>query len=502
VEDLEASARLVGEHSSAASWVAFADDDDHLVSSDESGEIRLWSLEDGAFALERTIHSGLKGRVMIERSGSTLAAGLLGPHETPDVAFVWDLDGPPDAEPRPLRGRSTVSLWPMVFDPGGDWLATAHGSHSGVIVWPLTRRSARVIRGQAPPNLQVAFTPDARWLASYPPNEGVLRLWPLSPDVGSGPRTLIRLSREQSAFPRIAMGPEGTGILVVSPDRVALVPLDGGTPRNLKRFSSAWLNAPAVSQDGRLGAAGSRLRPEGNLIEVWDLQSGEVRTLDPRAEGQECGTDPTMHSAVMDVEFTSDGRLLSAGLSGLRLWNLEDGTSTLLRPCARDRYPFLGGSREDRYLLVEPDPTRETSTLSFHDLRAGVSRELTSHGNAVRSVALDPKGEIAVTGSFDGLVRVGPVTGDPPHLLHGHTLPVTSVAVSPDGRWIASGSDDGTIRLWPMPEGRPFHTLPYDELLARLRSFTNLRVVHDEGSETGYRVEAGPFPGWAVQPEW
>jgi hypothetical protein len=63
-------------------------------------------------------------------------------------------------------------------------------------------------------------------------------------------------------------------------------------------------------------------------------------------------------------------------------------------------------------------------------------------------------------------------------------------------------SPNVTIRLWPMPKGRPLHTLPHDELLARLRSFTNLRVARDEGSGTGYRVEAGPFPGWAVLPEW
>ena len=44
-------------------------------------------------------------------------------------------------------------------------------------------------------------------------------------------------------------------------------------------------------------------------------------------------------------------------------------------------------------------------------------------------------------------------------------------------------SHDGTIRLWPMPEGRPFHTLPYDELLTRLRSFTNLRVVDDKDAD-------------------
>ena len=166
-------------------------------------------------------------------------------------------------------------------------------------------------------------------------------------------------------------------------------------------------------------------------------------------------------------------------------------------------FPALGGSLEDRFLLVETRPTQKTSILSFHDLRAGVSRELTAHGNTLLSVALDPKGEIAVPGDWHGLVRVGPVTDEEPHLLYGHDLEVTSVAVSPDGQWIASGSQDGTIRLWPMPKGHPFHTLPYDELIGRLQSFTNLRVVRDsEGSETGYRVEAGPFPGWGTAPAW
>jgi WD40 repeat protein len=246
------------------------------------------------------------------------------------------------------------------------------------------------------------------------------------------------------------------------------------------------------------------MRPEGNLIELWDLELGEVRTLDPRSSEKECGSDPLLRSNVYDVKFTSDGRLLSAGKSGLRLWNLDDGTSTLLRPCVggAETLPFLGASREDRYLLVETHIDRHTSLLSFHDLRAGLSRELTSHGNAVRSVALDANGQIAVTGGWDGVVRVGGVNDEVPHLLYGHDLEVTSVAVSPNGQWIASGSQDGTIRLWPMPEGRPFHTLPYDELLSRLRSFTNLRVVRDEGATTGYSVEPGPFPGWAVLPEW
>jgi hypothetical protein len=53
-----------------------------------------------------------------------------------------------------------------------------------------------------------------------------------------------------------------------------------------------------------------------------------------------------------------------------------------------------------------------------------------------------------------------------------------------------------------MPEGTPFHTLPYQEILERIRALTNLRVVPDDKAETGYRVEIGPFPGWKTLPTW
>jgi WD40 repeat protein len=70
--------------------------------------------------------------------------------------------------------------------------------------------------------------------------------------------------------------------------------------------------------------------------------------------------------------------------------------------------------------------------------------------------------------------------------------------------WIASGSEDGTIRLWPMPDlsKPPLHTLPHDALVAALRALTNLRAGRDPGSDTGWKIEVGPFPGWAKVPTW
>jgi WD40 repeat protein len=109
-----------------------------------------------------------------------------------------------------------------------------------------------------------------------------------------------------------------------------------------------------------------------------------------------------------------------------------------------------------------------------------------------------------VTGDATGVVRVGPVSGEEPHLLLGHEEYSGMAAVSPDGRWLATAADDFTIRIWPMPDmdQPPFHTLPYDELLAKLRSLTNQRVVEDPDSPTGWKPEIGPFPGWEEVPTW
>jgi WD40 repeat protein len=181
-------------------------------------------------------------------------------------------------------------------------------------------------------------------------------------------------------------------------------------------------------------------------------------------------------------------------------WNLGTGDSDLLYEGITAAVTADGR----RALLTKASTSDGTRrALHFVDLETGAETPLESHGDRVSSAALDAAGKIVATGDLDGIVRVGPVTGEEAHMLLGHSGAVRNVAFDPRGRWIASSA--GTeIRLWPMPDlsKPPLHTLPHDELIAKLKTLTNLRVVRDEDSPTGWKLTHDPFPGWETVPTW
>jgi WD40 repeat protein len=292
--------------------------------------------------------------------------------------------------------------------------------------------------------------------------------------------------------------------------RLVVVPLDGSPARlHQTAHGRGNLGKPHIDPAGQHLAYEYHEfgTPEGGSIRIVDLATGGERVLKAETTGGACAGPVATFGAVGFPAWLPDGRLVSDGPTGLRVWDLATGSSRQVRRCRpameRSDEIMIRATPDSRAAVTLLTAQSSASDLSVTELATGASRTITSHGGRLLSFALDPKGTTLVTSDVDGLVRVGPLSGEgEPHLLYGHSRAVTSVAVSPDGKWIASGSADGTIRLWPMPEGPPLHTLPYEALLSKLRSLTNLRVVPDATSATGYKLEPGPFPGWANAPEW
>ena len=507
LDNLTAPGRVIGTHAGNAR-VKVRPWRDRAVTGDQAGELRVWDVSSAR--LERTLRSPADARNMgLDPTGRFLAAGPLGVAPTRSV-FLFDLASPLGAEPSPLIAREWDFLAGLSFSPDGSWLATNPGGT--IILWNMSTPRSTVLARREALFLAVAFTRNGALLATS--EDGALTRWPPTSESGEGSR-LVWSRPSAWVNGRLELDPAGR--FAVGPDTVAgavlVVPLDGSqaTTHVLTRPPGAALS-PSVrlSPDGALAAVGvdSTGHPEATGLRVLDLVTGDEHPLETDSRFDLCDEAGSGFERFAEPVWLPDGRLVSDGDGGLRLWDLATGASSLLRPCRKTRtagFQLLAAPDSRRVLRLDPaTSTGTTSSLSVFDLASRTTRVIASHGNRVSVFALDPSGSVLLTGGQDGVVRVGPLTGEEPHLLAGHTGTVWALAVSPDGRRIASVSTDGTIRLWPMPDlsKPPLHTLPYDELLAKLKSLTNLRAVPDPGSDTGWKIEIGPFPGWATVPEW
>jgi len=76
-------------------------------------------------------------------------------------------------------------------------------------------------------------------------------------------------------------------------------------------------------------------------------------------------------------------------------------------------------------------------------------RSLRGHSHIVQDVVISSDGQFALSGSWDGTLRLWDIqAGSTARLFVGHKKDVLSVAFSVDNRQIVSASRDGTIKLW------------------------------------------------------
>jgi len=104
----------------------------------------------------------------------------------------------------------------------------------------------------------------------------------------------------------------------------------------------------------------------------------------------------------------------------------------------------------DMILTASRDKSIVVWKITREESKFGQARKrLRGHSHYVQDVAISSDGQFALSGSWDGNLRLWDLnTGLTTRRFVGHTKDVLSVAFSADNRQIVSGSRDKTIKLW------------------------------------------------------
>lgn len=465
--------RLIGMHSNKTTLIRFNPNGSQIASSDEKGEIRIWLLESSYREPVRLIPG--KGQPLFnfwfDPDGTSLMTSREG------FLLRWDLTTPADAEPMSWRGTGNFAT----FDQTGSLAIT---DSTKIAFYNYKPPDSYVFHGKVPAqqSSQVRFMPDGKSFLIGFSDDGV-SIHKMPGEQKLSTQELGTNSLWDGDF--LDVDPSGRYVaLPTVGNGLHLLTVKDAKDTALKTISPYQSYGPiAFSSDGKKIAAALKANASG--IEIWDLSKNISRMLETK-------TDSDI------LKFSRDGKLFSGDTDGtLRYWNLlDDSTTVIHKGDSNSRITGLTISLDGRFVATSTQ-SNGNSELRIYNLRTGKSSVITSHDNRVSCVAFDAKATKIVTGDYDGIVRVGPITGETPILLFGHEGPIRDVAIHPNGKWILSSAlNNPTARLWRMPEGKPLQTLSTREFQDFIRKMTNVRVVADKHSPGGYRIEFAPFPGW------
>lgn len=252
----------------------------------------------------------------------------------------------------------------------------------------------------------------------------------------------------------VDVSPDGRlGLSGTADGDVTIWDMNTGEPVH-QLYDEQQIMAVTFSPDGHKALIGAGYlfgeKLESGHVILWDVESGEeIRRFDGHPY------------AVLDVEFSSDGKLAVSSGAGpmVILWDVETGQELWRFDDYFVNKPYPNYSFWD----VEFSPDGQT-ILAAHadgpirilDVYTGQEiDQLMGHKDGMPGVVYSADGQKAASGGWDGQAIIWDVPNRSIiHRLTNHVSAVGQVRFSPDSQHLLGGSTDGTASLWDVETGK------------------------------------------------
>jgi WD40 repeat protein len=460
-------------------WAAaLSPDGRHALTGGFDRTLRLFDVATGKELRRFPDHAGAIASVVWSPDG--LRAVSCGNEE--GAARIWDVTAGKEL----LRIALPPNIRRAIFAPNGQQVLTVGKDH--IVMWDAnTGQEVHRFLGASSLTYAAAFTPDGRHLVTGSGDETV-RLWSVATGqvLGSvadkGEIYGVAVSRDGKMLLTNG-GWTGVAKLYRLPSAVWSVPEKVGEIRRFPRTSNnAYPNITCVAftPDGRRLLEGSDATPPLHLSEP--------------ETGQELLTLEGHNGWVNAIAISWDGRLAVTGSVDTQvcLWELTTGKRLGL---------YAGHTAEITTAAFAPDQQRAATgamdnLIILWDLAKGQAlRKLVGHSGTVNGVDFSADGKRIVSASNDGTIRSWDAeTGKElwQFMAQGQQL---AARFSPSGKSILAGGNDKVVRILDSESGKQIRAFDVPDAIAFLCPLPDGRRVllthHEAFAVSLFDLEAG-----------
>ena len=427
------------EHKLAVNDVSFSPDGGLIASASDDRTIRLWK-PSGAFVKTLEGHTDTVQSIRFSPDGKTIVSGSLD-----KTIRLWNIA---DGSSR-IIGQHEAGITDLDFIPNGKTIVSI-GLDSTIKMWDLSGKLLKAWKFQNNPNPDtytalVSVSPSDKVIASAT-SDGIVKLWDFNG------KLLQTITASNTAIQDIRFKPNEKILASIDDTgNIKFWRLDG-KPTQLKGFkaetnyssSNAYMSRDGKLQiefslDGRWLAATSL----DTTLRLWNLEE-ETSTL---LYGHT--------SRGNDIAFSPDSNALISGSvdNTVRIWNLQPkngifrfGASSVIGLSPVDGLVAFSDLNNNTVSIksLENDgkdvQLKAVNAIELRQLVSSPNNDLFAGANTI----------LTPDGSIKGGIQLWNVDGTSKTTFDAHESGINSISFSADGKMIVSASEDKTVKLWQL----------------------------------------------------